>query len=795
MASQAEIDLVVSTAGTLPELERDLARIITRAENDADAIDVNAALNSSEALRTLDAQLTAVINRVEGEADGIEVGALIDQRDTVRTLRNQINGVVNDLSRTGAVDGVQMRGVLNAVQTTREVRRQLDRVAQNLRGDTHIPITVDVNESNLRRAIQGVARLGESVARALPNVAALAARGVALGASLGGVATFAAAAVAALQNVAPAAAVGTSALLAMQLASGSLRLAMVGVEDAVKAAFDPSLKPAELEKALKGLAPEARKVVVALAGMRKELRAVQQGVQNRVFKGFDEVLRSLGRTTLPLVQRALNQSADSLNVMGRGAAAAASELATTGTLGRALDGATKALENLSGIPAKIVTAFGQLATASAPALDKLTRRLDTAFTGLSEKLGKAFETGALETAINNAVSSIGQLFRIVGNVLSGLGNIFDGLSVSGSGLFGILEKITQAFEDLTASKEFQTILTELSQTATVLVENVLPLLKEAFVQLSPVIAELGPIVREFITAIGPDAKKVVEELGPVLLDIAKVLKEQLPFAIDLTISALQLLAIVLRAAHFVMEELVLPVVRKIKEFLNSEFVQSISNTSNAIGRFSSFSSASFTNFGSVVGAVIRSAVRSITGLGGLMRNDFVNSVVTSLGRAVREFQRVPGLISDAFSALFDRMFSIGADVIRGLISGLRSQAGQLLGVARSIADEITGTIKGALGISSPSKVMIGVGEDTADGFLIGLRSVIPSIESAAQDLGRAVPSFALPNGQSLNLPTGSFAAPPVTVFIGNQVVDRYVDVRIGDAMETQNRIMTQGVRT
>lgn len=685
--------------------------------------------------------------------------------------------------------------VVSTARTLPELQRDLARIAATAeRTAPPIRLRVETRDSDLRQAVQGVARLGESITRTLPNVARLAAGGLALGASLGGVATFGAAAVAALQNVAPAAAVGTSALLAMQLASGALRLAMVGVEEAIAAAFDPSLSPDELEKSLSTLAPEARKVVLVLADMRDELRAIQQSVQNRVFRGFDAVLRDLGRTTLPLVRRALDQSADSLNAMGRSAASAASRLATNGTLGRALDGATKGLENLSGLPGQIVTGFGQLAAASAPALDRLTRRVDSVFTNLSERLAAAFESGALEDSIDEAISAIGQLFTSVGNILSGLGNIFSGLTTTGGGLFDILEKITQAFEDLTASEEFQTILTELSKTASTLVETILPLLLEAFVQLAPVIAELGPIVREFITAIGPDAKKVVEELGPVLLDIAKVLREQLPFAIDLTISALQLLAIVLRAAHVVMNELVLPIAREIRDFLNSEFVQSITGASDAIGQFSSQASSSFTSFGSVVGGVIRGSARSITGFGGLMRNDFVNSVVTSLGRAVREFQRVPGLIADAFSVLFDRMFSIGADIIRGLISGLQSQAGQLLGVARSIADQITGTIKGALGIASPSKVMIAVGEDTGEGFLIGLRSIIPSIESVAQDLGRAVPSFALPTGQTLSLPTGSFAAPPVTVFIGNQVVDRYVDVRIGDAMQTQNRVMTQGVR-
>lgn len=83
------------------------------------------------------------------------------------------------------------------------------------------------------------------------------------------------------------------------------------------------------------------------------------------------------------------------------------------------------------------------------------------------------------------------------------------------------------------------------------------------------------------------------------------------------------------------------------------------------------------------------------------------------------------------------LYSIGADIMRGLLNGITSLAGQIRDRARSIADSVKNTIKSALRIASPSKVMKQLGEWTVEGLDDGLRSMMSDIRKTAEELANA----------------------------------------------------------
>ncbi|MFE7803325.1 hypothetical protein ACFU51_01360 [Streptomyces sp. NPDC057430] len=761
------------------------------AENGADSVDVQVGIDASRSLAQLDTQISNVINRVEGDIDGVEVGVLVEQRDAVRRLRQQVDSVVRSVGGSG-VDPVSVQGVLDSARTIRTVRAQLNRVAATIeRTAPDIDVSVDVPRTvtrDLGRLTSGLRSFATTGLRA-------AATAGQLGLAVGALAPAIAAAAAAAAQLAPAAAVATSGMLSFQLAAGTVRLAMVGVEDAIKNAFDPDVKPEDLAEQLEKLAPEARKFVLELRSMRGELRKVQQEVQNRVFRDFDETLRGLGKSVLPDVRRGLNSTADVLNEMARGAANAASKLAEDGTLGIAIDGATKGLENLKGVPPQVVTALGQLAAASAPALDKLTRRIDTAATRISERLTEAFESKALEDEIDQAIDTLGQLRRIGGLALDGLGNIFKGLTQDGRGLFDILEDIAGKFEELTGSKAFQTILDELTKTADTLVQNVLPLLQQAFEKLAPVFEKLGPPLRQFIEQVAPEVKKVLDELGPVLEDLAVIIEKQMPFAIAFAKAALQSLTVVLKFLHFVLESIVIPIVDKAAEIIGSKYVKDIAAASEETGKAVINMAGRFDEFRQRVSSAVSGVLGRIGSITNYLKNEFLSQVTGALATVAGRFRDLPGEIRAAFGVASNLLFSAGADILRGLIGGILSQVDRLLGIARSIADRVTSTIKEALDIASPSRVMIGIGEDTAEGLAVGLRRMIPEIESTVNGIASSIaPSFALPGGQNLTLSPTSVGAPAVSVFIGNEQFRGYVRTEINQSNKARDRVLSQGVR-
>lgn len=796
MASQAEVDLVISTEDTLPDLERDLGRIIRQAENNAPDVDVAVGLDTTTSLRDLDRQITQVLNQVEGRADAVEIQTLVDQREAVRTLSRQIDQVVNAVETGNAADPLTVQAVLDGPRSIRTISGELERATRRIQNSIDpIEIETTVDNDSLRRTTDRLIDFARNAGSAALSVGRLGVAGAGATVAIGTLLPLLAGAAAAAQQIAPAAALAVSGMLAMQLAAGTLKLAMVGVEEAITAAFDPETKPEELEKALKRLAPEARKFVVELRSMRGALRRVQQEVQNRFFQDFDRVLEGLADDTLPVVQGALNRTATSLNLMARGAANAANEMAEDGTLGKALDGAAKGLENLDGIPAQIVRSLSRIGAAAAPAFDKLTRRIDTAATEIAADIERAFDSGALEQSISGALSALGQLKRIGENILGGLGNIFRGLTQDGRGLFEILEDISEEFRELTGSKEFQTILEGIVNVADQLVETALPLLREAFNQLAPVIEKLAPLVAQFIEEVGPELIPVLQELGPILLTIVGILKDQLPFAIEFSKAFLQTLTVVLKAVGFVLETIVAPALRLVAKVFDNEYVRSIRDASRETGEKILAMLGRFDDFRQRVSTAVTGVISRLGDIVNFIRTTFLSEVTGALATVVDRFVTLPGRIRSAIGDVGSLLFSVGADLVRGLIGGIQSQVDRLLGIARGLAEAVSRTIESALDIGSPSRVMRRIGEFAGEGLEIGLRRSIPSVEAASLALATSItPQFGLPDGRRLRLEPVTQAAPTVQVFIGNEQLDARTDARIQLNNKARNRVLSQGVR-
>ena len=84
------------------------------------------------------------------------------------------------------------------------------------------------------------------------------------------------------------------------------------------------------------------------------------------------------------------------------------------------------------------------------------------------------------------------------------------------------------------------------------------------------------------------------------------------------------------------------------------------------------------------------------------------------------------------------LFSIGKNIIQGLINGIQSMIGAVGNVISTIAGKITGGLKGLLGIHSPSKVMRNeVGKFIPEGLALGILSQIGAVEQATKQMANA----------------------------------------------------------
>lgn len=92
------------------------------------------------------------------------------------------------------------------------------------------------------------------------------------------------------------------------------------------------------------------------------------------------------------------------------------------------------------------------------------------------------------------------------------------------------------------------------------------------------------------------------------------------------------------------------------------------------------------------------------------------------------------------------LYQIGRDIIKGLINGVGSMASDLYNKAKNLANGAIDSIKKTLGIASPSKVMIEIGEWTGEGFEEGLNQSIKGVLQQARALAQAVvPELQLPS--------------------------------------------------
>jgi phage-related protein len=329
----------------------------------------------------------------------------------------------------------------------------------------------------------------------------------------------AAAVVTTLELVAPAAGVAVTGLAALALAQGTVKLATVGMGDALKAALDPAAAD-DFTKTLERLSPEARKFAQSVHEAAPALQRMQQSVQDRVFKGLGDQLERTGKSVLPVLRTNLLSTAGTLNEMGRNTLMAAGYLGESGTLGKALGSASAGLRNLAGVPPVVVNALGQIAAAAGPTFERLTAAAGRGAAGLGDKLAGAFESGAMQKAIEQAMSVLRQLGSVAGNVGTILGNLFGAMPPGGGGLVAVLEDVSSAIANITGTKEVQQGLAALFQTMSTLSGAAAPLLAQALGAIAPVFTALGPPLQTVISALQVGLTPIIEQLGPVLAQAA-----------------------------------------------------------------------------------------------------------------------------------------------------------------------------------------------------------------------------------------------------------------------------------
>ena len=97
-------------------------------------------------------------------------------------------------------------------------------------------------------------------------------------------------------------------------------------------------------------------------------------------------------------------------------------------------------------------------------------------------------------------------------------------------------------------------------------------------------------------------------------------------------------------------------------------------------------------------------------------------------------------ILSAFTNLGSQLMQAGRDAIQGFINGVKAKMGEALNTAREMANKVVSTVKSALDIHSPSRVMREIGAWAGEGFVLGVGDKVKDAKQVAENLANALTS-------------------------------------------------------
>jgi TP901 family phage tail tape measure protein len=107
--------------------------------------------------------------------------------------------------------------------------------------------------------------------------------------------------------------------------------------------------------------------------------------------------------------------------------------------------------------------------------------------------------------------------------------------------------------------------------------------------------------------------------------------------------------------------------------------------------------------------------------------DAIKGIVTSVWDGIKK----------TFANVGDTMVQVGKDIIQGLINGIKNMASAAVQAAKDVANRVADSVKGFFGINSPSRLMVGYGENIGEGLAIGIHDSINAVRREAAALAEA----------------------------------------------------------
>lgn len=456
-------------------------------------------------------------------------------------------------------------------------------------------------------------------------------------------------------------------------ALGTLKIAMNGVSDAIKASGTAAYA-ADLKK----LAPAARDFVKSFVALKPQLHDIAQGIQQAFFdNGFPELLDKLGKTAIPRIGMEMQYLSGTLGYL----AVTFGNFFTKG----------KNVTLLTSIMERFTSALGRAGDAIQPILQALLKigdvaskglltKLTTDFVNIAQRFGdfidEAYRTGKLTAFFQSTQEALHQIAVIGKDAWTIVSSLLDAAGKAGGGqgivtlfsdLASVLNQLDKSGALTAVFKVFNTFFSSLGSIIQPLLAPLSKLLLLLGEELSKDIVKLTPalvnLVNNGLVPLIDDITKALPTINSFVLEFIKFLDwiSNNKQAVQIVFGAI--IAWITATKTIDLISWLSGVVKGFKEWTVAAGALDVALDANIIGAFAL-----------AIGAMVVEIIYMVKAIKTIIK-DVKAGALDNIGEAIAaKWGKIKGAVSDAASAVGDWFAKIGSS-IGGFFSGIGSAIG------------------------------------------------------------------------------------------------------------------------
>lgn len=170
---------------------------------------------------------------------------------------------------------------------------------------------------------------------------------------------------------------------------------------------------------------------------------------------------------------------------------------------------------------------------------------------------------------------------------------------------------------------------------------------------------------------------------------------------------------------------------------------------NAINAIRNFFTNGFNAMKNVANTSMNTIRTTISNVWNAIRNTFttvvngIKNIVTNGFNAIKT--TISNIMTKSVQVVKDsvtKFFSAGKDLVQGLINGIKEMTSAAIGAITGVVDGVVNKAKSLLGIKSPSRVFMAIGDDTGQGWAIGIAKTAEVNKKAVEGVAKVITNAA-----------------------------------------------------